>query len=329
MKLWLLPSTAVALLLALGVGVVSDQPQREPPSSQADDEQPTSAPDVLDDFDPVPEKPMVGRLVIRKRKVVVPVRVNDCSGIVYHPTRKSLFYVIDEGVVGEISPDGKRLNRVAPRGARGDYEGIAVDPATGLLYVANEGAEEIIELEPDKLTVRRRWRVPRQFKGRVVLGAGGNGFEAITFVPDPKHPQGGWFLVAQQNFRLNDPDEPSAVFRIELPLKAGKDEDAGPKIVDMFEPGVIDLAGLHYDADRRRLYLLSGHTRRLYEMNVRGGVYAIHTHLPDNSVEGVTVDPDGRIYLTFDAGGAIRGQWDVLKQKDDVINLEQDEPTEK
>ena len=54
------------------------------------------------------------------------------SGIVYHPIRKTLFVVGDEGEITEIQTDGTPL---FIESLPGDLEGITVAPETGLLYV--------------------------------------------------------------------------------------------------------------------------------------------------------------------------------------------------
>ena len=75
------------------------------------------------------------------------------SGIVFHPTRKTLFVVGDEGDMCEMKTDGTLLSRkhYPADTARMDFEGITVNPATGLLYIAVEGAEKIIEIDPADL----------------------------------------------------------------------------------------------------------------------------------------------------------------------------------
>lgn len=55
--------------------------------------------------------------------------------------------------------------------------------------------------------------MPRALDGRTLKKAKGQDIEAITFVPDSKHPQGALFLVANQAFDLTDENDISAKFR--------------------------------------------------------------------------------------------------------------------
>ena len=73
----------------------------------------------------------------------------------------------------------------------------------------------------------------------------GEGFEAITFVPDADHKEGGAFYVANQAFTLSNEQDISAVFQVELPVR---NRAGDPTITGYFEPGVIDLSGLHHDS---------------------------------------------------------------------------------
>ena len=53
----------------------------------------------------------------------------------------------DEGEIFEMQTDGTPLFR---QRVPGDLEDITVDPATGLLYIPVEGADVILEYDPDK-----------------------------------------------------------------------------------------------------------------------------------------------------------------------------------
>ena len=81
-------------------------------------------------------------------------RLNEPSGIVYHPTRHSLFAIGDEGDIIELAMDGAALKQAALRPGT-DFEAITCDPSTGLLYIAVEGEEQILEVAPQSLAVLR------------------------------------------------------------------------------------------------------------------------------------------------------------------------------
>jgi len=235
------------------------------------------------------------------------------SGIVYHPGRKTLFVVSDEGHVAEIKTDGTPV-RKRMRKERADYEGITVDPTTNLLYVAVEGEDKILELDPGTLLTKREFDLERTFEGRKVLKPGGDGIEAIEFVPKDKHPEGGTFYVANQGWSVKATEDVSAVLEVELPIRTAK--PGAPlkgKILRMFSVGTIDLSALHYDARRERLYVVSDSADTLFEVTRTGKVMAAYA-FPGRDQEGITVDPDDYVYVAQDSGGIIKYKW--LRQKE-------------
>jgi len=229
--------------------------------------------------------------------------VREPSGICYHSIRKTLFVVDDSGLVCEFRPDGGIVRQKQIRSA--DFEGITHDPGTGLLYIAVEGDETILEVDPDVLQVKREFAVPRTFQGKTVMKKGGQGLEAIAFVPDREHPHGGTFFVANQSFDLQAADDISAVFEVEVPLKA---KDTGPgtvKILRCIQAPVVDISGLHWNAQRSILYAISDATDRLMACTRIGEAIQFWT-LPGDNQEGITVAPDGVMYIAQDSGGVLK-----------------------
>lgn len=229
------------------------------------------------------------------------VQFPEPSGICWHTQRKTLFVVGDEGDICEIETDGALIRQKKLRPGA-DFEGITHNPATGLLYVAVEGDESVLEVDPESFDVLREFSLPRQFEGKMLMAPGKEGIEAITFVPRPEHPQGGFFFVANQAFTLSDRQDISALFQVELPLK---DKQAGPRITGYYEPGVIDIAGLYYDAKRDRLLAVSDSTNILLEYSSSLELLRFYAFPGDNQ-EGITVDPDGHIYIAQDTGGVLK-----------------------
>jgi len=234
------------------------------------------------------------------------VNFNEPSGIVFHPVRQTLFVVGDEGDICEIRTDGALVKQKRVRSA--DFEGITCDPSTGLLYVAIEGEEKIMEIDPEDLRVLREFAIDRTFQGALVLKAGGQGVEAITFVADSHHPEGGTFFVANQGFDLNSKEDPSAIFELEVPLRSGSASGGVAKIVGYFSLGVIDLSGLHYDAISRHLYVVSDATNTLFEITREGKILQAYA-FPGENQEGIAVDTNGFLYIAQDSGGIIKVKW--------------------
>jgi len=238
--------------------------------------------------------------------------IKEPSGICYHTQRKTFFMVDDSGVVCEFTSDGKMVQEKKVRPA--DFEGVTHDPATGFLYIVIEGAESILEVDPETLECKREFAVPRIFQGETVMKQGGQGIEAITFAPGSSHPHGGTFFVANQSFNLQNPEDISAIFELELPLKEKKVEPGAVKIVRFFKVDIIDLSGLHYDSTKDLLYVISDFPNRIMAYSRMGQMLGMWT-LPGDNQEGITVDPDGIMYIAQDSGG-------VLKLKIDWQDME-------
>ena len=239
--------------------------------------------------------------------------VKEPSGICYHTGRGTLFVVDDSGVVCEFTPGGAIVRQRRVRDD--DFEGVTQDPATGLLYIAIEGKESILEVDPETLEPRREFAIPRISEGRTMMKAGGQGIEAIAFVPDPAHPHGGTFFVANQSFDLNKkPEDLSVVLEVEVPLRAATVVPGGTKIVGHFLPGVIDLSGLRYDAEADRLHAISDSTDSLLTFT-RSGERLQSWRLPGADQEGIAVDADGILYIAQDSGGVLKlkPDWTALR----------------
>ena len=234
------------------------------------------------------------------------VEFNEPSGVVFHPQRGTLFVVGDNGDICEIQRDGTLVKQERIRPA--DFEGITCNPSTGLLYIAIEGEEKIIEMDPEDFRILREFTIDRTFQGKVVLEAGGQGIEGITFVPDADHPEGGTFYVTNQAFDLSNMEDLSAIFQVQVPLKTGSDEDLTAKIIGYFTPGVTDLSGIHYDSANDRLYVISDGTNTFFEITRTGEVLRSYA-FPGNDQEGITVDPEGFLYIAQDSGGIIKFKW--------------------
>lgn len=231
--------------------------------------------------------------------------IREPSGICFHTARGTLFVVGDEGDLYEITTDGARLRKKHIRNA--DFEGVTHNPATGLLYVAVEGAETILEIDPDTFRVLREFPMERSFRGKLRLKSGGQGIEAITFVPDKKHPHGGTFYVANQSLTMTNTEDVSAIFEVEVPLNGGKTGNKAT-ILRYIPLGVIDLSGLHYDLASDHIYVISDATNTLFEIE-RSGVIINAYALPGDNQEGIALLDTGFLYIAQDSGGIIRVKW--------------------
>jgi uncharacterized protein YjiK len=235
------------------------------------------------------------------------VNLEGPSGIVYHSERRTLFVVGDKGDICEIQRAGMLVKGERIRHA--DFEGITYDPSSGLLYIAIEGEEKIIEVNPDDFEVLREFEINRTFRGSTVLKAGGNGIEALTFVPNSNHPEGGTFYIANQGFDLGNEEDPSAIFELYVPLKGGSSRGGRAWIIRSISLNAIDLSGLYYNRVSDHLYVISGVGNTLFELTRDGDILATYT-LPGDNQEGIAVDENGFLYIAQDSGGIVKVKWD-------------------
>ena len=230
-------------------------------------------------------------------------QIAEPSGITYHPTRRSLFLADDSGSVHEVSLEGRLIQSKGLN--ERDIEGITVNPGTGLLYAAVEDDEVILELDPENLTIQREFRIGRSYKGELLLRKGGMGIEAIAFVPDASHPEGGTFWVGNQSFSLKAKDEPSVVCEVVVPLRSATAKQSDGAIIRAYKMNFIDISGLAYDAQADLLVLISDTTNLLVELKREGTILRQYL-LPGDEQEGIVLDGLGYMYLAQENGEIIK-----------------------
>ena len=225
------------------------------------------------------------------------------SGITYHPLRKTLFVADDGGFIHELHTDGTAANMKDFK--ERDLEGITTHPTTGLLYVVVEDEEIIIEINPETLTIQREFKINRLFDGKPLLKEGGMGVEAIAFVTDKSHPEGGTFWIGNQTFNLKPGGERSVVCEIKVPLNSSQAKMSECTIIRFFEMDFVDISGLTYDAQADSLVLISDTTNLLVELKRDGSM--VHKYLlPGKDQEGVTLDGLGYMYISQESGQIIK-----------------------
>ncbi len=219
------------------------------------------------------------------------------SGIIFHPQLNSLFVAGDKGHLTQLSLDGNKLKEKKLQGGA-NYEGITLDPATGLLYLAVEAHDRIVEVDPNSFDVLRQIELDRKFEGKELINAGNGGVEGIAFIPGP---DGGSFLLANQSKEFSGPD-PSIIFEVKI------DDSAGApvaKIVRYFSLGVTDMSDLYFDAERQQLYVISDTNNLLLITNLAGEIEQTYA-LPGETQEGITFDNTGALYIAQDSGSVLK-----------------------
>lgn len=227
---------------------------------------------------------------------------NEPSGLVFHPLRGTLFVIGDEGDIAEIQLDGSLVKE--RKIEKKDFEGIACDPATGLLYVVEESQARIFEINPEDFSVVREFSIEPVFGNKTILAEEKNKVEAITFVPDATHTEGGTFYLANKNLESHDAEE-SIIFDIEAPLKSSLNQNSTAKIISSFTLNVPDISDLYYNPNNDHLNIISDQTNTFFELTKEGQVLNSYA-LPGDNQEGFTVDNNGFLYLAQDSGGIIK-----------------------
>ena len=243
---------------------------------------------------------------------IAPIPMRELSGATYHPQRQTVFVVGDEGDIYELRTDGGLIRQGYLE--QTDTEGITVHPETGFLYAIVEGDEEILEIAPHTFRTTRKFRVNRQFEGKELLKKGGMGLEAIVFIPDAFHPEGGVFWVGNQSFSLKEGKEPSVICEVVVPLVSSKSTSGSDKtemkqaegqISRFFPLSIIDISGLAYDLERQCLLVMSDTTNLLQEITLDGNVRRQYL-IPGHDQEGIIIDKMGFMYIAQENGEIIK-----------------------
>lgn len=222
------------------------------------------------------------------------------SDICFHPLRKTLFVVSDEGEIFEIETDGSPVSRVK---IPGDLEGITVAPQSGLLYIIIEVEDILLEFDPEEKKVTRRFPINRTFGNdpnflQKQKEGHDNGIESVAFVPDENHPEGGTFYMGNQW-------DPPCIIEVLVPLRTSESEIAEARIIRVLPFAMDDPSAMYYDQKTGLLNIVSDADNILVEITFEGKLVKEYAFLGDNQ-EGITKDEEGYLYIAQDSGGIIK-----------------------
>ncbi|MGQ9801839.1 MAG: SdiA-regulated domain-containing protein [Candidatus Saccharicenans sp.] len=230
------------------------------------------------------------------------------SGLCFHPTRKTLFVVSDEGWLYEITTDGAPVYH---QRIPGDLEAVAINPQTGLVYIVIEGDDVILEYDPERREVTRRFPVNREFNGNPHFlqkqeNQYDNGLESLSFVPDKNHPEGGTFYAGNQW-------DPPCIVELLVPLKSSQAPQAEARIIRVLPFKIDDPAAMIYDEKTRLLHIVSDADNILVEITLDGKLVKEYAFLGCDQ-EGISWDDQGFLYIAQDSGGILKVR-DLRKRK--------------
>jgi len=224
----------------------------------------------------------------------------DPSGVCFYPPARTLFIVSDEGELYEIRTDGTPLSYMK---IPGDLEEITLDPQSGLMYIAVEGEDVILEFDPAKREILRTFHIDHEFQGNPHFlkrdpDRYDNGIESLAFVPDARHPEGGTFFAGNQ-------EDPPCILELSVPLKSGLGPIGEAKILRVLPTRLRDPGAMLYDPETRLLNVVSDSDNILLEITLDGKIVGEFA-FPGNSQEGIAMDDEGFIYIAQDSGGIIK-----------------------
>lgn len=175
----------------------------------------------------------------------------------------------------------------------GDLEGIAVaNPASNFVYVGTEQPNQIKEFNFTTGLVSRTFDLDPW-----MTGAAGSGLEALTFVTDAAHPEGGTFYAGLQ--------DGGVIYRFSLPIVSSPTSTAVTYLGSFTPvPGRSDLSGLDYVAGTGVLYAIYDGPNYLRAMTPAGSLLR-EWDLPGSNQEGVALRGND-LFIAEDSGDIVR-----------------------
>lgn len=224
-------------------------------------------------------------------------KIPEASGICFIEKTKRLIVVNDEGWIYELNLKGKIKEKKYL--GKYDLEGITYDKKNDKLLVAVEGDESILVLDRKSLTIEKEVKIKRKFDGVELLKKSKKaGLEAIAI------DENGDIYLSNQSKKTYDnklKENASVVFKIDsLDKKEGKKA----KIVEVYNHGYIDIAGLTFHDGY--LYMTSDKKNLLIKYDLKKNKTIKKIKLPKSAQEGICFDDDGNIYIADDNGAVLR-----------------------
>ena len=216
------------------------------------------------------------------------------SDLVWHPRLQRLYGVSD----GSLAVSSRLFSMTSSGSAfsftpvSGDLEGVCLaDPASDFLYIGLEQPNAIAEFNLVSSTVTRTFSLSPW-----MTGTAGQGLEALTFVPDALHPEGGLFYAGLQ--------ENGTIYRFSLPILTSA-TSTSVSFINSFQPVVRnDLSGLHYDRDRDALFAIYDGPDLMRAMRADGTLIQ-EWALPGLDQEGIAL-AGNVLYIAQDTGAVVQ-----------------------
>ena len=221
--------------------------------------------------------------------------VKEPSGIVFSPSRGTLFVVGDEGSLVEVSTEGRVVADI-PTG--GNLEDVALHAPTGRLVLLSEKKGELVVLDPVSGKKTGRFKLD----ARALLGETGvdpnQGFEGLAFRTEAGRPGGGIFYLVHQR-------KPAMLVAIAFDPLATSGSLGVESLVSRTAVGNRDdLTAVTYEPSLDRLFVIADSKDRLAMFGLAGEEQA-EIVLPGVQQEGLSFDAQGNLWIADDRAGLL------------------------
>ena len=215
----------------------------------------------------------------------------ETSGLAWHQGLEKIFAVSDEGIVSMMNRDGTDL---VHWNIGGDLEAITVaDHTSNFVYIGVENPDSVYEFDVSSGQVTRTFNLTNWMTGPNNLG-----LEALTFVPDDSHQEGGVFYAGLQST--------GEIFRFVLSIKSSSTVSSVTFINTLvIEGSHTDLADLSYDPSSDRILALYDSLDRIKVIE-KDGELRTQWVAPGTEQEAILY-VGGELFIGEDFGGSSRG----------------------
>jgi uncharacterized protein YjiK len=232
------------------------------------------------------------------------VGVREASGIAWHAALGRFFVVGDRGTLAEVEPSGAVA---ATHEVKGNLEDVTVHTPSGRLVLLAEKKGELVVWDPATASETARFEMDQAaLLGREPVDKN-QGFEGIVFRPEAGRPGGGVFHLVHQR-------KPARLVTLSFdPLGAPRTLGASDALSRHALKPYDDLTAVTWSESLGRLLVIAESADRLLVVSPDGAI-DVDEPLAGGKQEGLTVGPDGALYVADEQRGLLRfaGATDAL-----------------
>jgi len=229
-------------------------------------------------------------------EAVAVLGLREASGIAWHPARGRLFAVGDRGTLAEIDRTGAV---VAMHHVGGNLEDVTVHGPSGRLVLLAEKKGELVVWDPAAAAETARFALDvAGVLGREPVDRN-QGFEGIVFRAEAGRPGGGVFHLVHQR-------KPARLVTIAFdPTAPARALGATDVLARHVLKPHDDLTAVAWSDTLGRLLVIAESADRLLVVSPDGTIDA-DLPLPGEQQEGLTLDPEGALWVADERRGLLR-----------------------